>query len=418
MNLLKSICLSSVLLTAAEFRICAAPLRTDINPAMQYYQAFLVAPDLPASDSDSLFSNGTLGQPLAPHVGELLPRYENQLKLMRQAAHSTVPCDWGIDMSPGPATLLPHLGRAKRIVQAARLDAKWAAQTGRAADAREDLVAALALARNTGQDGTLIGALVQVAAENLVCSAVADCFGQFPPETLNQLIEGFDAAPTRRTMASCVATEKAFFHDWLVDVVLDAQKQSGEPAKAMERIHEVLGTMENSEEGQPSQGGARWEKLMRASGGTPEGVLKLLREMEPYYPRLAAIMALPRSEYESQAKQFMGEVENSSNPLLSLDFPAFDKCRKKEFSVLAHLAMVRAAVEYKLHGVEGLRAVSDPVGNGPFKFRRFTLNGVDRGFQLTSSYSGLGYPETLIFVDKLGSPFFIEGAQAGQPALK
>jgi hypothetical protein len=418
MKLLKSICFCSVLLGAAEFRIPAAPLRTDINPAMQYYQGFLVAPDLPSADSDFLFGNSRLAQPLPARVGELLSGYDNQLKLMRQAAHSTVPCDWGIDMSPGPATLLPHLSRAKRMVQAASLRARWDLQEGRATEARENLVAALVLARNTGQDGTLIGALVQVAAENLVCSAVAGSFGQFPPETLNQSIEGFDAAPARRTMASCVATEKAFFHDWLVSVVQDAQKQSGDPAKAMERIREALAGMESTEDGQPSLAGARWEKLLRASGGTPEGILKLLREMEPYYQKLAVIMALPRSEYEPQARQFMDEVENSPNALLSLDFPAFDKCRLKEFSVLAHLAMVRAAVEYKLHGVEGLRTVIDPVGNGSFKFQRFTPNGVDRGFQLTSSYNGRGYPETLIFVEKLGSPVFIEGAQAGQPVPK
>ena len=82
--------------------------------------------------------------------------------------------------------------------------------------------------------------------------------------------------------------------------------------------------------------------------------------------------------------------------------------------LLAPLAMLHAAMEYKLHGEYGLNNVRDPFGNGPFHFRRFVFEGVDRGFQLTSAYTGLGYPCALIFVEKEGAAFRIDGPHEGQ----
>jgi hypothetical protein len=80
--------------------------------------------------------------------------------------------------------------------------------------------------------------------------------------------------------------------------------------------------------------------------------------------------------------------------------------------------MVQAAIEYKLRGNEGFQSVVDPLGDGPFEFQRFTFESVDRGFQLKSAYSGRGFPETLIFVEKEGTPFYIIGKKAGQAVPK
>src|SRR5438477_10673533 len=171
--------------------------RTDINPAQHYYQAFIVAPDLSQADHDYLFTNEWRGQKLPERFGELVARYDNQFKLVRQAAQATVPCDWGIDMSPGPATLLPDLARIKAIAQTARLRAMWDLQQGRPTDARDDLLAAFALGRNSARDGVLISALVQIAVENIVCSSVAETLHQLPPDILIQLADGFAAAPPR-----------------------------------------------------------------------------------------------------------------------------------------------------------------------------------------------------------------------------
>jgi hypothetical protein len=95
-------------------------------------------------------------------------------------------------------------------------------------------------------------------------------------------------------------------------------------------------------------------------------------------------------------------------------FPAWGKCQTKEFAILTELAMVRAAVEYKLHGEQGLQSVVDPYGRAPFGIERFVFEGVDRGFKLSGAFSGRGFPEVLIFVEKEGAPFMVNGARAGE----
>jgi hypothetical protein len=136
--------------------------------------------------------------------------------------------------------------------------------------------------------------------------------------------------------------------------------------------------------------------------------------MKPMYVRLARIAALPEPEFEDQIKLFYADVQASSNPLFHQLFPALEKARAKELAILAELAMVRAAVEYKLHGEAGLERVMDPFGNGPFEFHRFVFEGVDRGFELKSAYAGRGFPEMMIFVEQDGPPFYVNGRNAGK----
>jgi hypothetical protein len=422
MNIVKLLCLSvsSLIVTGAVAEVSGEQFRTDINPALLYYQASQVAPDLSPADHDYLFANDWGGQKLPERFGELVVRYDNEFKLVRQAAHATVPCDWGIDMSAGPYTLLPHLARHKSIAQAARLRAMWHLQQGRPGDARDDLLAAFTLGRNSSRDGTLIAALVQIAIENIVCSTVAENFHQFPPEMLKQLVDGFEAAPPRGTMAACIPMEKACFPDWLLGKIQDLRKENpGNDAKVMAGIHELFVGTQGPEEGQTGQAQPdRWEEVLRAAGGTSEGVAKLLRDEEPLYERLAVIMALPAGEYEDQVNRFSPEIHQSSNPFVSLTFPAVGKARPKEFAILVEIAMVRAAVEYKLHREPGLMSVTDPCGQGPFALERFFFQGVDRGFELKSDYDGRGFQEALIFVEKDGPPFLVNGKNAGQALPK
>src|SRR5436853_5975610 len=103
------------LLTAVPAFAGPAQFRTDINPALRYYQAFILAPDLAPADRDLLFDRDWRGQKLPEKFGELMGRYDTQFRVVREAVHATVPCDWGIDLTQGPSALLPHLARNKAI---------------------------------------------------------------------------------------------------------------------------------------------------------------------------------------------------------------------------------------------------------------------------------------------------------------
>jgi hypothetical protein len=153
--------------------------------------------------------------------------------------------------------------------------------------------------------------------------------------------------------------------------------------------------------------------VLAASGGTSDGFLNLLNRQGQNFERLAAIAALPYGEFESQYAAFTNEVGQSTDPFLFL--PALEKARARELRIDATLAIVRAAVQYKLHGEAGLQTVNDPCGQGPFGFERFVFNGVDRGFKLTSAYNMFGNKALLIFVEGEGPAFRVDGPHAGEP---
>jgi hypothetical protein len=386
--------------------------RTDINPALLYYQAFAAAPNLDPADNNYLrpSTGDWRGQKLTPRFAELLAKYDTQLRLVREAAHATVPCDWGVDWSAGPNTMMLYLARAKAVVQTARLHAMWALQQGQPADACQDLLAALVLGRNLTRDGTFMSVLVQIAIEAIICDAIAENFGRFPPEVLQQLAAGLDAPPVRGTVVAGILSETGTYSGWLSRKVVELQRQyPGNDAKVMEEIRRLLFSGPRA----PGEGDP-WKEFKRAAGGTSEGVFKLLQERSTMYHRTAELVALPYPEYKSQREAFMAEVEKSHNPFATNAVPAFVRGRAKEFRIQVIMAMVRAAVEYKLHGEQGLRSVTDPCGQGPFGFRRFVFEGVDRGLELRSADDIGDYPQVLVFVEKEGPPFRVDGRNVGQ----
>ena len=406
MKTTKLTCLALLILTLPAAH--GESFRTDINPALLYYRAFLLARDpMSEADRDYLASKQGKEQKLPERFGQVVANYDSQFLLVRRAAHATVPCDWGIDLSDGPNIMLPYLARAKAVCQTAQLRAVWDLQHGRQDDARDDLIAALVLGRNVASDPITISALVQYADEAIVYSTVAANFGEFSPETLKQLMDGFDAAPPRHTIAACIPSEKTGINDWVLNKILELQKAyPSDDEKVMEIFHKMTlewGVDTNF-----------WPRTLAASGGTSEGVIKLLRKTEPLYPRLAALMALPEPEYEIQAKQFFADCQKSPNLFIVEFVFGLEKTRMKEFRVQAQLAMVHAAVEYKLHGEAGLKSVMDPFGNGPFAFQRFVFKGVDRGFELKSAYTGTDTPFVMIFVEKEGPAFQITGPDVGK----
>ena len=410
MKSMKSVCVCVLVLSGVLLAAKGEQLRTDINPALLYYQAFLLTPKLSDADWDYLVTNNWQGQKLPERFGSVVSNYDTELQLLRQAAQQKVSCDWGIDMSPGAETLLPHLASAKRAAMGARFHAMWDLQNGNEAAARDDLIAGLTLGRNVSQNKTLISVLVEIAIENIVNDTVAENFHRFSPETLQQLADGFASAPAWGSVASCASTEK-LIHNGALARIEELQKQYRENnAVAIEALRKLLrGTAAVDAKDE------YWNQLTNAAGGTIDGIIKLIRDSEPFTAKAFKIMALPYKEYDEQMQQFSAEVQKSVNPIVSQELPAWAACRRREFMSLEDTAMVHAAIEYKLHGEAGLKSVMDPCGNGSFSFQRFVFDGVDRGFELKSAFNRGKVLEAFIFIENDGTPFNIMGDRVGQP---
>src|SRR3954466_6031634 len=287
MKIVQQITLLLGLLAIAHTGYSKMKFRTDINPALRYYQAYLEAPRLLDEEQRYLFSSEWRGQSLDHKFADLIQRYDIQFRFLREAARAQPPCDWGIDLTEGPDALLPGLAPAKAAAQTARLRVMWHLQNGKQPEARDDLLAAFTLARNISHDGVLISALVQIAMENILASVVAENFYQWKPETLQQIIAGFDAAPTRGTMQQTIAAEKTAFYAWYARKIRESvQDHPGDEPKAVEEIRAMIARV--SGDGSPDFEFA--ERVIKAAAGTTAGVLKLVQEMEPLYDRVATIL--------------------------------------------------------------------------------------------------------------------------------
>ena len=237
---MKSIIVSLLMLGGALAGARGENYRTDINPGLRYWEAFMMAQNVPKDARDQLLTNDWYVQQLPTKTGELLSGYDNVFRLLRAAAHAEVPCDLGLDLTEGPELLLPHLAQAKSLSRIARLRVMWDLQNGKEAEARDDLLAAFAMARNVAHDGTLISVLVEIAMEHILISTVAENYYRFSPETLKQLDDGIAAAPARGTVAEAIATGEGSFVRWLAQKVQDARKQyPGDEAAIMASLRKT-----------------------------------------------------------------------------------------------------------------------------------------------------------------------------------
>jgi hypothetical protein len=414
MKHIKSIGGMAAVLTGTMLGAWGQDFRTDINPALTYYRAFLVTTaTMSHDDSAYLDSAEDRSQPLPARFGTNVSGSDQQFQLVRQAAHSTVACDWGIDWSAGSETLLPQLARCKAVAQTAKLRARWELQHNEPAGAVDDLTAAFVLGRNSGSDGSLIAVLVQEAIQNIVATTVAENFGEFPPEALGKLAVAMQTAPPENTMASAMVTENNMHAVWFPTWIHGLQvKYAGDDTKVMAAIRTVFDY--EGGDGEPSRH-EDWLKLVAASGGTSEGFLKLAQDLQPLATQVSEAMALPEAQYEAITNQLNAALQTSANPLAQILLPVITKTRPREFGALENEAMVQAAIAYKLNGAAGLNSVMDPSGAGPFQLQRFMFNGVDRGFELKGADTGRGFPSVMIFVETGGPAFYVYGTKVGQP---
>jgi hypothetical protein len=404
-------------IATATLSSAAERFRTDINPALLYHQGLLMVPQYSEADRKYLFETEWRKIPQDERCNDLVTSYRNVFKMLRRAAASQVPCDWGIDMSDGPETLLPALARFKSVAQVTAMRARKHLAEGNQDAARDELVATVVMGRNVSKDGIVISALVGIAIENIVASFIAENFYQFTPQTLEQLAAGLNSGPPRGHVYEAMAAEKYSFCDWLIGRINDFDAESGGnqaqlQAKLRELLKNILGGAET--EAERLQYAKVPDEFIGATDGSATGLINYVKQLEPLYAEATRILALPWSEYQVPTAEFEKKIASHPNVLARQFFPALGKARLREFPTDAKLAMLQAAIAYKLHGEAAFNAIADPFGDGPFGFERFLLDGVDRGFQLQSKLNCRGFDEKLILIEKPGPAVRVDGKSAGE----
>ncbi len=378
----------------------AGEAAANTNPALFYWQAFTFLPqrsDLEEYSADADYN--TL--PLNDSYDKLVVRFDNSFKILRKGFESKAECDWGIDMSDGPYALLPHLAKAKWIAQMnGDVRTPYFLRKGQSGQVTTDMLAVLKLGRDTARDGTLISVLVQGAIDNICVKRIADNFAQFDDASVQRLAEGIKELPAHLSVKNAMPVERDGFLTWYktkIQSFIDNPGEKGATALSRQLLVETL----DSPEEQPGHKEVP-DEVMREAGGTAEGLLAYLDGVEKWYDEIDAIFALPIRDIPGKLDEFTAKLNKEGSILAKEILPAIGKAQKKEFWTQTRLAMLNAAIAYRLHGKTAFDAVPEPVTDGNFELIP-TVSGFDVRSKLSSEFGPekeKGKPVTLSFTGK------------------
>ncbi|MBI1337827.1 MAG: hypothetical protein GC164_12820 [Phycisphaera sp.] len=336
------------------------------NAALRYWLAMAVMPDYNETQAKELAEWRTT--PLNEDVEAIVTGAEASLGMLHRGA-SILSCDWGLDiLEDGPNTLMPHLGKARQLARLACLCARWRFVNGDADGAIDDLTATIALARHLASGRILIGQLVGYSIENMAINCIADHFDRCNTDALKGLKDKLSALPPAPAFIDAIEGERDCFVGWAKH-----QVRTG-------HIDRLTALLTNPDPDAP------------AAQPSVKDLTKDLDDLDDHYTQLIEFCKLPLDEFDTRDKAFADKVKQSDNVWVRTMLPAISSARHTAVAAEVRLAMLRAAIAYRLGGQAGFEVIEQPYGTGPFKLSKgekgFTLESVvnHRGTQLTLTF--------------------------------
>ena len=214
MKLTRSICGALFLAVLNCSTASALPPRHDINPALLYFQAFSLFPEL-SPDEDKLLTSDTVGD-VSGEERAVARRFDAAFSNILRARVQKASSDWGMDPADGPNAFTLNYRKIRTAANAAVLRARVALADGQPARARDELLALSVMARHSATDAVLVGTMIQVATEMKILDFISAHFDELKPATRAELAAGLNAPPRRSTVADAMMNEQQTFHDWFV----------------------------------------------------------------------------------------------------------------------------------------------------------------------------------------------------------
>jgi len=365
--------------------------RTNTNPGLLYWQAFGALPrsdeatrkglDEFAERLASWSSGSTAVEPveLPVEATSLVTRYGRSLRLLQKARLSTVPCDWGADPADGPDMLVPDTRGLRELTKASLLKAAVQLESSGADESVDTLLACLTLARQFARDGTLVSVMLQQSVEDQIVDYIGSQLGRYPISAVARLRDGLSHIPPRVPVLAGVESESNF-QRWMKDQINRlVESNQGDHQMAYGASRKILIDLFGGNEGRVAA------TLDTASGGTTDGLYRLLEDLGSYYEE-ARILALAGPNTVGQAwAAFEKRLEASSNPIALAMIPNIGRARKKELVHLSRWAMMEGSLAQFIDGDAALLTVRDPLSD-----KAFSVKSLDNGVVELRSQSNLG----------------------------
>lgn len=385
------------------------PHRTDINPALLYWQSIVLTPVLSAEDRTYLSTNEIDGGPLTERLKNLTTSYNTAFRVIQQAALQTVPCDWGYDLTYGPTLLLPGLGKAKHFAQVEKFRFRAHLENHSASDAVQEWLAVRAFSHRLATDGTLISRLVQIAMDSIQLTTLAENWFRLDEASLRALQRGIENSPRGGTIAESFAFERTMMRDWFLQQIELIFKSTEDPGQRQKLILQRLQELSSDEDrGMP-------EKFFAAAHGKTENILPLLRQLDPLYDEAIQLLAMPYDEFARHIPGFEATLQTNANPFVKLVFPQVQRARAKEFTGQTLEAILKAALARRLDGAAAFKAIVSPLTGKPFEVKPVESVGKSRGFLIRSGDPEKDPNRAQIFLESDGPPMRLRGPRVGIP---
>ena len=327
-----------VTIAALTFTPCLGaetPNYPPINPALTYWQAAALLPDLKGEKADMLRDFATGKRPFdAGKAKELLSQSEQSLRTFKKAAASPAPCDWGLALEEGPALALPHVSKMMELSRLAILKADSLFAEGKATEGVDWLLAAHRAARHAGAGDLLISALVQTSIEATTINAAArHCLG-WDEATRKSYSDGTKTLPPFHTLQDAFGGEYHFV-DWI-----ERRFDFNGPKKSKE-VDDMMAAASSSKDAAEKEG---MLKLFHEQF-TPQNSAKRFADMRDLYRRTQAALGKPWKESQAELKDLQKEALQS-NVVVRLAYPAFQELNAKRFEIATLHTMLDAALQY------------------------------------------------------------------------
>ncbi|HEX5241834.1 MAG TPA: hypothetical protein VFW23_01130 [Tepidisphaeraceae bacterium] len=341
------------------------------NAALQYWQANLFLYHLDAAQKKLIedFDTVPLDGPAAAVVAK---RGDLILQYVRRGAHARS-CDWGIPLEEGPNALLPQLNWLHVLCDFQLLCARGELRNGSDQPAVEDILSAMALARNTGSDNIGVELRVADALENEAIRIAASGLNRLKPDSVQALKTGLDQLPPGGSMKRAIRVEQFIGQRWTIQLLKDSPPGEG----WKDKIRNALGNNADAK--------------IQSAGGTREQIIANLEKLDPFYDQLEQFADAPVREFDAKFPALLQQYKsNPAAPLARLD--QFSRLSTQQAAAETRLQMLRAAIEIVQHGPDSVKQTVDRGGNGLFTYRATA-----DGFELRSELKDAnGNPVTLV----------------------
>jgi hypothetical protein len=331
----------ALILTTASVLFLSAVRAEDttfppINPALLYWQAAALRPALSDAQATELRDIASGKQPADPEKHKASGG-DSVAEILRRAAASPAPCDWGLLTEAGPTTPLPHLSKVRELADLAIVEAEVALAQGNVAKGIDWLMTAHRIARHSGAGGILISFLVQSAIETKVLNAAGRHSLGWDEATRR------DYAQRMKALPPLVSLQESYHGEINIPSWLEQANQLTEPQRT-EKLQELFNMVDGKEQENLS-------KLMDT-----EILRKELAALREFHGRNEAAIGKPWREGKAEFDAIEKATQQSGFTLIKMSLPAIPGVYEKAFHVATRRTMLEAALEHGAQLDESLAA--------------------------------------------------------------